>query len=343
MSGNFASVGTSLKNSYLVEESLRVVDRVVHHRLAGRLGSAGDVVRSDRWFRGFATGRTTPQITPAHADSERFVDYIADPFLVSFDGKHHLYYELFGRHREPTGVIGHSVSTDGGDSWSYDGVALDPGCHVSFPFVHEHEGRLWMVPNLNPGDDPSVLLYESADGSSFEPVSTLTRTNDTPTDRVVFRYDGRWWLLVAVSGDTVKLCLFHAAKLTDEDWTPHQQNPVIVGEPRIPAGSPHVGDESILLFFQDGPKHYGESVHAYTITELSPRTYADRRLKPSQVVGPSDSPLGWASGRMHTFDCVTTADKVLCAVDGDTDLGSSLVGPNWAVDVVSCDRPVSGD
>jgi hypothetical protein len=343
-----------IRDSSLLERVLRRADGFVHHRLPAL--SAGDrPVPSARDECSLHDGAAAPPATyeevtsllEADLDEDGYVNpvltagdvtdygdvnYVADPFLLLAPDRWDLYFEVYNADREPTAVIGHARSTDGGHTWDYKGLALDPGVHASFPYVFRWDGSTWMVPNLDPdGAVGRVPLYESADGTTFTERTVLADPEVSPTDRVVFRFDGRWWLLVSVASTCRELRVYHSERLTVPNWQPHEANPVSVDEPRIPGGRPVVTDDRVVAFFQNGTNYYGEVVEAYEITELTPGAYADRKVRSEPMVSGTGSRLGWNSARMHTFDPWYTGDRWVCAVDGDTALGSSVVGPHWSI------------
>lgn len=328
--------------------SLRMADRTIHHRLAPRFVGQNTEAKLRKVMsligqRYLLTDSVAADqfevhekctLTADHVNEYCDANYLADPFVAYFRGVWHLYYEIYNSDSVPTAVIGHSTSHDGGSSWKFEGIALDPGWHISFPFVFEHADNLWMVPNLDPDNGgEKIRLYRSEEGYSFDEVAIIAEVEPTPTDRVVFKFEDRWWLIVAASGEDQEELVFFSESLTNESWTPHESNPVSIGKPRIPGGSPIVGNDSIIMFFQDGPHYYGESVEAFEIVELTPTKYEDQRLCQSSVIGPSKRKIGWNSGRMHTFEWEQAGDTVMYALDGDTDLGASIVGPNWSIRV----------
>lgn len=350
---------TRLRNSTLVHRTLRRLDALLHNELPAlgtqsrtgadtfadtcslHAGSASPPiphpdVPSPLVDEPRADGFANPVLTASDVSDYGAVNYVADPFLLLTPERWHLYFEIYNPDRAPSAVIGHATSADSGHTWTYRGQALNPGVHTSFPYVFRYDDSVWMVPNLDPpGEVGRVLLYESADGNTFVERSILAEPDASPTDRVVFRWQDRWWLLVSIARTPRELRIYYSDSLTTPRWTPHQSNPVAVGEPRIPGGRPVVTSDRIVAFFQNGANHYGDVVEAYEITTLSPSAYDDRRIGDDPVVGPSGSLLGWNSGRMHTFDPWYTGDRWVCAVDGDTGLGQSVVGPHWSLGLYS--------
>jgi len=282
-------------------------------------------------------GFNNPVLTAGDVTDYGNVTYVADPFLLLSPENWQLYFEVYNADRDPSAVIGRATSSDGGSTWKYDGVVLDPGVHASFPYVIRWRDTVWMTPNLDPERSVGEIpLYRSDDGgATFQQEATLATPTASPTDRVVFRYGERWWLLVSIAATERELHVYHSDTLAAGNWTAHTENPVLVDEPRIPGGRPVIRDDQLLMFFQNGDHYYGERIEPVAITELTTTTYADRQLSRTPVVGPTASSVGWNSSRMHTFDPWYTGDRWVCAVDGDTDLGSSIVGPHWSIGLYS--------
>lgn len=344
-----------LGESRTVQRTLRQIDGVVHHTLGSRSESGGDFSDSCSVQAGPVSphayenvpsplaaapsgeGFDNPILTAGDVTNYGDVSYVADPFLLLSPDQWQLYFEVYNPDRDPSAVIARAMSSDCGATWRYDGLVLNPGVHASFPFVFKWDDTVWMTPNLDTkGTVGGVPLYRSEDGgATFEVETMLANPKAQPTDRVVFRYADRWWLLVSVVATERELHVYHSEDLTTGNWTPHTENPVLVDEPRIPGGRPVVRDNRILMFFQNGDNYYGERVEPVAITELTPTTYADRPLSPSPTVEPTASSVGWNSSRMHTFDPWYTGDRWVCAVDGDTAFGSSVVGPHWSIGLYS--------
>lgn len=278
-------------------------------------------------------GFVNPVLTACDVTDYGHVKYVADPFLLLGPSTWHLYFEVFNPDRTPSAVISRATSVDQGSTWRYDQVVLDAGVHASFPFVFRYDGCTWMLPNLDPPNETgTVPLYRSTDGGRrFERVATLASPQNSPTDRVVFRWKRRWWLFVSIAADERELRVYHNERLAADGWTAHDCNPVCVDKARIPGGRPIVVGDRLLCFFQNGKHYYGERVETVEIETLTPTEYVETEIGGGPVAVPTGRAIGWNSARMHTFDPWYTGDRWVCAVDGDTALGSSLVGPQWSI------------
>lgn len=263
-------------------------------------------------------------------------EFVADPFLFPKEsGGWWLFFEVFNRDRRPTGVIGAATSDDG-RRWRYHGVVLAADTHLAFPYVFRWEGRFYMIPDRWNRERPAAIrLYRTDDlPGGWRPISTVVTPDRQLADCVVFRWDGRWWAMLGSDDGRYELHLYHAEELTEEEWTPHESNPVIVGRPRgsRPAGRPIVREDRILVFVQDCAVRYGDKVRAFEVERLTPSEYADREVPESPVLKAPDSQFGWNSGQMHHLDAWHTEDGWWCAVDGNIGFGRGAFGPDhWAI------------
>ncbi len=291
-------------------------------------------------------GAVNPVLTARDVTDYGRAGSVADPFLfVTATGDWHMFFEVFNQDADPTAVVGHATSPDGGSSWEYDRVVLRTDDHLSFPYVFQWEGTRYLLPDPWDRSDETadVLLYEAREfPHDWTEAATILSLDDPVSDTVVFRWDGRWW---AIAGDERDLYAFHSPTLRADDWEPHADNPVVRDRPHgaRPAGRPVVREEGVLLFLQQCISGYGERVRTFEITDLSPARYEDEEHASSPTVQASDSPVGWNSGKMHHVDPWFDGRTWRCAVDGNIDFGNGVFGHNWAIgmyeSVASAPRP----
>lgn len=357
-----SSVSREIRESSVVRSARRVswaAGQFVHSRLGDgtgrRTNGLGGRSSKNRGKRTVTTERADPSdiprpfrpepmesvanpvLTARDVHDHHGVDFVADPFLlVTEGGDWHLFFEIFDADAEPTAVIGHATSDDGGRSWRYDRVVLREDVHLAFPYVFEWEGEFYMVPEKWDRDDPAeVQLYRATNfPDDWQPVSTVVRPDRQLADCVVFRWNDRWWAVLGSMDGRYDLLVYHTDDLRTDGWTPHERNPVASGRPRAarPGGRPVVGEDRILLFLQDCVEQYGDKVRAFEITRLSRTEYAGREWPESPILEGTDRRLGWNSGRMHHIDPLYTDDGWVCAVDGNIGLGRRIFGGHhWSI------------
>ena len=72
--------------------------------------------------------------------------YYADPFVIARDGRTHLFVEEFP-YATRKGLISHAVLDPDG-AVSRPMPVLEAAGHLSYPFVFEHGGQVYMIPKL---------------------------------------------------------------------------------------------------------------------------------------------------------------------------------------------------
>ncbi len=262
-----------------------------------------------QWLLGI---RTRDPARPVWQDASGFRPLVpprdrlwADPFLLRRDGVSHLFFE-----EQPfaeKGVIAWApLSADG--RMGPREVVLEEPVHLSYPFVFEHDGHVWLVPESCATDN--IVLYRA------DPFPTRWRREAVllqglhAVDSTLLQHEGRWWLFSNVShphGSTWdELNLYYADTLLGP-WQAHPANP-IVSDVRCarPAGRIVRSGGALIRPAQDCAAGYGAAVAFRAIETLTPDQYRERpigRLEPTWQPG-----LGGA----HTY----AADEAFEVIDG---------------------------
>jgi hypothetical protein len=245
------------------------------------------------------TGR---QVTDIQAE------FVADPFLILADGLWHMFFEAMDL-RSSRGVISLATSPDA-RTWTYRQVVLQEPFHLSYPYVFEHRGEYYMVPES--GRIGAVRLYQA------DPFPCRWRLVDTLislplADSSVVRFRGCWWLLG--TQENRRLHIFYADQLAGP-WSEHPKSPSVHNKAdRVrSAGRIVPWEEGLLRYTQDCETVYGARVWPNLVTVLSPTEYAEKPLD-KLVVGPGTD--SWNRGGMHHVDPhLTPEGDWLACVDG---------------------------
>lgn len=258
-------------------------------------------------------GVTNPVLTAAdvHDVKARFV---ADPFMLTHDGLHHLFFEVMNSDRE-IGEIGHATSPDM-KQWSYQGIVLRGDCHLSYPYVFTEGEEVYMVPEC--ADSGGIQLYR-ADRfpDRWSRVKTLVVGSGryAPVlDSSVVCHGGRWYLF-SYARKVNQLHLFSSDTLTGT-WKEHPKSPLVSGSPHYarPGGRVVEHDGALFRFSQDGIPNYGSKVWAFRITKLSEYDYHEEALLEKPVVAAGNE--AWNGRGMHTVDAHVQGDRWVAMVDG---------------------------
>lgn len=297
---------------------------------------------ASKYLRSQRLGNENPIITAADVTDYGHVSFVADPFLY-VKNDWHLFFEVQNGRRDPSAVIGHASSSDGGITWEYDQVVLEHNRHLAFPYVFDVDGTVYMTPGQ--GGDPderSVTLFEAESFPyDWQPVEDIVQPTYGPLDPIVFHYEGLWWTIVG-GGDNDTLYAYYSRTLRAEDWSPHKQNPVVTSRVSAgrPAGRPIVSSEGPILFLQDNTAQYGDSVRAYRVTTLTPSEFHDEPISDQPLLS-GDNGRGWNAGRSHHIDAqdTGTVSGWVCVTDGDIGFGRNIVGACWSIGAYKLEGP----
>ncbi|MFD2497807.1 hypothetical protein ACFSTI_01620 [Rhizorhabdus histidinilytica] len=151
--------------------------------------------------------------------------FLADPFGLWRDDRFHLFVERFD-YRDRRGVI-ELIVHDAGLTPLYRCKILSERWHLSYPFVFEAEGQIWMLPEAHRSG--GLTLYRCFDFPDRWQRAARIELDCVPVDATPFWHDGLWWLFYAAADDRhSKVAHLHVAfseRLTD-GWRPHPANPV---------------------------------------------------------------------------------------------------------------------
>ncbi|WP_193531741.1 glucosamine inositolphosphorylceramide transferase family protein [Roseateles aquatilis] len=209
--------------------------------------------------------------------------YYADPFALQEGASLCVFVEAFDYRSKRADLRRLNLDLETG-SWSAPAVVLRRPFHLSYPFVFEHDGHAWMVPETSQAGE--VALYRATDGlDRWERVGPLL-TGVPAVDASVLCHDGTWWMFYSIIGpnkrDQRELHVAHADALQGP-WTPHGANPVRAAlDGARPAGTPFVSAEGFVVQpVQDSRAGYGGATRWVVFDQLSREAVSARLMTPT--------------------------------------------------------------
>ncbi len=215
----------------------------------------------------------------------------ADPFLFVKDGRLYLFYE--SKRWQGNGVLMMTSTSDIVD-WTKPVTVLREGFHLSFPWVFEENGHVYMIPES--GQDKSVRLYEATDSSlqNFKLVKKLLTSNDLSItmgygDSCFIKHEGVYYLFTQLQyADGVNTLELYVSDDLAGNYIKHPMSPIQhsmkLGRN---AGAALSIDGKIYRFSQDCTVKYGDNVHVSRIVKLTPEVYEEELVReniiPQQV------------------------------------------------------------
>jgi hypothetical protein len=184
------------------------------------------------------------------------------------------------------------VTRRGDGHWTQPTTVLEEPHHLSYPFVFEWHGQLYMIPeSLASGE---VRLYRSCGSVHKWCFDRVLLPHIRAADATLLEHDGRWWMFATVSHfewttPTFELHILYSDSPISCEWRAHVANPVCVQAERArPAGAFIRQDGRLLRPAQDCSRGYGRAIRLMEVLELSEQTYVERevaRLLPDRAHG----------------------------------------------------------
>lgn len=232
--------------------------------------------------------------------------FFADPFPFGVAGRQFIFFEDFD-HRTSKGIISCvEIGRDG--SVGPVRPVLEEAWHLSYPFLFEEDGQVWMIPESCA--ERSVNLYRAlAFPYRWTKEATLLSGVEV-SDATLVRWKGQMWMFAATRdgygsySDT--LSLFKAPRVMGP-WTPHPGNPVLVDQSAArPAGGFFVRGGQLWRPVQDCTRGYGTALGLAEILRLDDAGFEQRVRTVLRCTS------GWPGRRIHTL----TRHGTLECIDG---------------------------
>ncbi|MER8824348.1 hypothetical protein NKH70_32290 [Mesorhizobium sp. M0991] len=200
--------------------------------------------------------------------------YLADPFPFRHQGQDFIFVEkyLYSKNRGCIAV----VAADRNGTVGAPQIVLEEPHHLSYPFVFEQDGQIWMIPES--GAARNVSLYRAVEFPYRWTREACLIEGIEGYDTTPLCHEGGFWFFVSprlwrsTSWDV--LSLYRAESLTGS-WTPHAANPVLLDATLSrPAGAVIQHGGRMLRPVQDCSRGYGGAVTFCRIDALGESEFA---------------------------------------------------------------------
>ena len=231
--------------------------------------------------------------------------FYADPFPVEQGGRLFVLVEDFA-HALGYGVIS-AVEFNSAGPVGIPRPVLDIGSHLSYPFVFEHRGAVWMVPESVATKTVDLYRAERFPDRWVKEATLLSGVE--ASDATLLEHEGRWWMFATVRAGGAYSDALHIWSAPDllGPWQAHRQNPVLVDIATARPGGRVVRRNGRLIRpFQDCTDGYGAALGLAEITKLDDEGFT-QRVEAVLRPGPE-----WAGRRLHTLN---RAGRLEC-IDG---------------------------
>ncbi len=263
--------------------------------------------RRPHWYVGW---RHTNAASPSIQETARMPDvtwrrleddgqrFYADPFVFCHEGRTWLFVEEYPLSTAKGIISVVEMGTDGPIGKPVP--VLEREGHLSYPFVFERDGKIWMIPES--ASIKTVDLYEAEDFPfKWRHHSTLLSGIEVG-DATIVEHDERLWMFGTVGGGGASswdALHIWSSKHLDGPWTPHPKNPVLLdARSARPAGMFFRRNGELWRPAQDCSEIYGGALALCRVVRLDEEHFEQRVetvLKPDQA-------KNWPAIGFHTLN-----------------------------------------
>lgn len=245
--------------------------------------------------------------TPLVPPRDRFW---ADPCAVHYRGQHALFLEEC-EYATEVGYLSVIPFDDSGQPVLPPRPILRRPGHLSYPFVFEDEGVLYMVPES--AANRTISLYRCRRFPDEWEFVMHFAENLRAYDTTIWKHDGRYWMFATVcehdeATSWDELFLFHSDSLLSRNWTPHPCNPIVSDARRArPAGAIFEHEGKWYRPSQDCSRRYGGAVVLQRIDVIDVHRYSETpvgRIGPDGKAGMLGTHTISRAGRLSCVDGV---------------------------------------
>ncbi|WP_062085996.1 glucosamine inositolphosphorylceramide transferase family protein [Caballeronia udeis] len=266
---------------------------------------SGLFYRKDHWMIAVIdctnAGNAVDTVRPSWCELPGSADrFRADPFVWrDREGQYHLFFEELS-YSENRGVISHVMIDGATHRWTGElQVVLSRPYHLSYPFIFEYEGDMYMIPETS--ENRTIEVYKACPFPDCWALHKTIMTDVIAADTTLYHDGKTWWMWTSLAREGEpnydELSVYFAASPFGP-WTSHPMNPV-VSDCRCArmAGRPFIDKEKKLIRpAQNCEKEYGASLLFCEVIKLTKTIYSER------VVGTCTPPTGYQG--THTWNAM---------------------------------------
>jgi hypothetical protein len=231
--------------------------------------------------------------------------FLADPFVINKADKNYCFVEDFNYSKDRGEIAVYELQNNKAVRL---GTALSENFHLSFPFLFEYEGQLFMCPETCENKD--IRIYRCHDFPLGWRLEKIIMSNVSAVDTMIFQRSEKWWMFTNIdpidNGDHCsELLIFHSTSPFG-NWMPHSLNPVFVDASCARnAGLITEGDKIFRVSQGQGFDLYGRQILINEIAELTDDTYREvciKKIVPNFKNDISGTHHLHSNGKLTVFD-----------------------------------------
>ena len=201
----------------------------------------------------------------------------ADPHVLFKDDKYFIFIEelFYSVNKGHISVI----EMDKKGNFLDPKIVLEEDCHLSYPFVIEDKGEIYMIPETNSIE--TIQIYKCLEFPKKWEFHKVLMNNILAVDTTIYAENGKYWLFTNIAefkGQSTldELFLFYSDELLTDNWISHPNNPIVsdVKSARS-AGNLFYHNNRLYRPSQNCSKRYGYGLQFNHVLELNEKNYRE--------------------------------------------------------------------
>jgi hypothetical protein len=205
--------------------------------------------------------------------------FLADPFILNRFGKNYCFVEDFDFSTRKGCIVVYEIEEK---SSKRIGIAIEESFHMSFPFIFEYQGALFMCPET--AEKKEIRIYRCIDFPLHWELELVIMKELSAVDTILFEKNGKWWLLTSIDNTNTgdygqELSIFYADSPLSVDWKSHPQNPIYIDSTIVRnAGLLKDGDRLFRVSQASVFDIYGKKTSIFEIIDIDEFSYAENYI-----------------------------------------------------------------
>jgi len=229
----------------------------------------------------------------------------ADPFVIRREDRTVVFFEEMPAEGDRGEILCFEIHRDG--TFGEVQSVLKRDYHLSYPFLFEYEGNLFMTPEC--ADAGKIEAFRCTSFPNKWESHAVLMDGIRAFDPTLVEHNGKWWLFATIQGHgnspNDELHLYYADHPFG-NWIPHRLNPVNVDVRRArPAGALFKQGDALYRPAQDCSVRYGYALSVNKILAMSENEYIEEevhRILPESPDSLGTHTVNQAAG-ITIYDC----------------------------------------
>ncbi|WP_413580664.1 hypothetical protein [Bdellovibrio sp. HCB288] len=236
--------------------------------------------KDQHWNVAFLRGDWQPlNLAKGLVFEHRNDQFFADPFVIHKDGRDICFVEEYDYKTN----LGHITAFELKDQHAINlGAVIKETFHMSFPYLFEYEGNLYMCPETSGSRE--IRIYKCLEFPLKWEFEKALMKNIAAVDSLLLSENGKWWMLTNIDSlqkndNCTELHAFYSDSPLSETWIPHPMNPLVIDPLKARNGGLLRDGNKVYRVSQSQEFGvYGASSRIHEILEMTESNYTEKTI-----------------------------------------------------------------